>query len=105
VSVGGSIGFALYPFSVGRPQAVPWDRVLAVSDRALYMAKERGRRAWVGIACNERAPLADDIKDILADPSSAAGRGAISISVSGWVDRPTGTEVDDGAPAIGRRAR
>lgn len=81
-SVGGSVGFALYPFSTSRPSALSWERVLAVADKALYLAKEGGRRAWVGITCNERALVPGELADILADPNGAARQGIVSIASS-----------------------
>lgn len=45
----GSIGFALYPFSLQQPDMVPWEQVAAIADRGTYVAKENGRNAWVGL--------------------------------------------------------
>ncbi len=45
-----SIGFAFYPFLRKFPQALSWEQVLAIADRALYIAKKSNRNAWVGIS-------------------------------------------------------
>jgi diguanylate cyclase (GGDEF)-like protein len=45
----GSIGFALYPFSLQDPDLVPWEQVANIADRGAYVAKENGRNAWVGL--------------------------------------------------------
>jgi predicted signal transduction protein with EAL and GGDEF domain len=44
-----SIGFAAFPFVTSAPRAVSWGQVIAIADRALYMAKEAGRNACVGL--------------------------------------------------------
>ncbi|UXI70197.1 ligand-binding sensor domain-containing diguanylate cyclase [Tahibacter amnicola] len=49
-----SIGYAVYPFLPGQPDAVSWTRIVAIADLALYCAKRSGRNAWVGINGTER---------------------------------------------------
>ncbi len=44
-----SIGFAYYPFAKTSPRLMNWEQVVAIADRALYIAKNSGRNAWVGI--------------------------------------------------------
>ena len=43
-----SIGFARYPFIRQQIDALTWEQVISVADRALYVAKASGRDAWVG---------------------------------------------------------
>ena len=43
-----SIGFAAYPFFREQLDALSWEQVVSVADRALYVAKASGRNAWVG---------------------------------------------------------
>jgi diguanylate cyclase (GGDEF)-like protein len=43
-----SIGFASYPFFREQLDALSWEQVISVADRALYVAKASGRDAWVG---------------------------------------------------------
>jgi diguanylate cyclase (GGDEF)-like protein len=43
-----SIGFACYPFFREQLDALSWEQVVGVADRALYVAKASGRNAWVG---------------------------------------------------------
>jgi len=43
-----SIGFARYPFIRQRIDALTWEQVISVADRALYLAKASGRDTWVG---------------------------------------------------------
>jgi diguanylate cyclase (GGDEF)-like protein len=44
-----SIGFAYYPFAKAAPTLMNWEQVVAIADRALYIAKNSGRNAWVGV--------------------------------------------------------
>jgi len=50
IHTGCSIGFAAFPFVPFAPRALSWMQVVALADRALYLAKERGRNTWVGVA-------------------------------------------------------
>lgn len=44
-----SIGWAVYPWYVAEPEAVPWEDVLALADDALYKAKQEGRNQAIGM--------------------------------------------------------
>jgi diguanylate cyclase (GGDEF)-like protein len=78
-SVGCSIGYAFYPFEPARPAMVSWEKVLAVADRGLYIAKDSGRDAWVGITS---AAISDEpslVQEILERPARALRRGVIDV--------------------------
>ena len=42
-----SIGVAEYPFFVAEPDALDWEAVVKLADRAMYHAKTHGRNRWV----------------------------------------------------------
>jgi diguanylate cyclase (GGDEF)-like protein len=66
VPTSASIGFAAFPFNVLKPQAANWEHVVAIADRALYMAKNAGRNTWFGIAAGE-----DDEHDVIVSRNAA----------------------------------
>ncbi len=50
-----SIGYAPFPVSLASPDSATWEDVVALADRALYVAKSRGRNACVsGIGLERR---------------------------------------------------
>ena len=51
-----SIGFAPFPFVPYSPLSLSWMQVVALADRALYLAKERGRNTWVGATAGRVEP-------------------------------------------------
>lgn len=67
-----SIGFAIYPFYQLHPDALGWEQVVNIADRALYAAKKSGRDCWVGfnsdLSCSSHSnPLQDDNLERLLD--------------------------------------
>ncbi|GAB4367921.1 MAG: hypothetical protein Kow0062_00690 [Acidobacteriota bacterium] len=52
-----SIGYACYPFLRDDIEALTWEQVIGIADRALYVAKRSGRNAWVGF---ESTPSTED---------------------------------------------
>jgi diguanylate cyclase (GGDEF)-like protein len=82
VRLGCSLGFAHYPFVTSQPSLVSWEKVVAIADRALYIAKQSGRDAWVGISASFKAPGVGLVESILHDPERLASEGAIQISTS-----------------------
>ena len=60
-----SIGFAHLPFVPARPKLFGWEQVVNVADRALYLAKQKGRDGWAGLSSHPSiARVADD--DVVA---------------------------------------
>lgn len=51
-----SIGYAAFPVNLASPDSVSWEEVIAMADRAAYVAKSRGRNACVSAAVQERRP-------------------------------------------------
>jgi len=50
LSITCSIGIASYPFIKELHQQLSWDQTLNVADKALYIAKNNGRNAWVSVS-------------------------------------------------------
>lgn len=79
VGVGCSIGFSFYPFFPSQPALVEWEKVLAVADRALYIAKESGRNAWVGIVSACELGSEEMLRDVIDRPEQLREQGSIKI--------------------------
>ena len=64
------------------PAQVSWERVTAVADRALYIAKQSGKNTWVGILARVEVPPHDLVQQILDTPRALEERGVIEISTN-----------------------
>lgn len=49
-----SMGFAHYPFERNTPQAISWDQVTMIADKALYAAKKHDGVSWCGVMSAKR---------------------------------------------------
>src|SRR5262249_40429416 len=74
-----SIGFACYPFHREHLEALSWEQVIGVADRALYVAKASGRNAWVGFATNGKTPVTGLFPGISNDPEELVRQGQIDV--------------------------
>ena len=70
--LGCSIGFATYPFILDQPGELSWEQVVAITDKALYAAKDSGGGSWVGMLSTDKTKPAnlsrkihEDIKQLL----------------------------------------
>ena len=77
-----SIGFAEYPFLVAAPTLVPWEHVVTIADRALYLAKSSGRNAWVALFGTQKTPDENLIQLINDSTEELERMGAIKIRTS-----------------------
>ena len=76
-----SMGFALYPFLPGAPEAISWEQAIALADAGLYLAKEEGRDRWVGIEAGS-APwerVEEALQTVKSDPRAAAAAGLVQL--------------------------
>jgi diguanylate cyclase (GGDEF)-like protein len=76
-----SIGYASWPFFEFEPDSFGWQEILALADRCLYLAKNSGRNAWIGIAARPDYRGATD-PGVLNDLWEAESEGIISIQTS-----------------------
>jgi diguanylate cyclase (GGDEF)-like protein len=73
-----SIGFSSWPFFSSEPEALGWQEIMSLADRCLYLAKNNGRNAWIGIA--ERPEYRGETGlAVLDDLCAAEADGAIVI--------------------------
>jgi diguanylate cyclase (GGDEF)-like protein len=76
-----SVGFSVWPFFKHDPDALGWQDVLALVDRSLYLAKNCGRNAWMGVTA--RPDYRGHIESgMLNDFRSAESKGIIRIQSS-----------------------
>jgi diguanylate cyclase (GGDEF)-like protein len=80
-----SIGFAHLPFVPARPGLLGWEQVVNVADRALYIAKQKGRAGWVGLSSHlSIARIADEelVALVTDTPEDLLAEGLLLISSS-----------------------
>jgi diguanylate cyclase (GGDEF)-like protein len=78
-----SIGYACYPFFKEQLDALSWEQVISVADRALYVAKASGRNAWVGFRPGITAlPIQGLFSAISHSPQQLARDGALRVCSS-----------------------
>lgn len=67
-----SIGFSSYPIAGGAPASWGWEQIVDWADQALYLAKNSGRKSWVGLCTSSDFDQVDgqeitDLKTLVAD--------------------------------------
>jgi diguanylate cyclase (GGDEF)-like protein len=78
-----SVGFACYPFFREQLDALSWEQVISVADRALYVAKASGRNAWVGFQPGLAAlPIQGLFGSICNSTAQLAREGTLRVSSS-----------------------
>jgi diguanylate cyclase (GGDEF)-like protein len=77
-----SIGFAHYPFLPWAPTLTPWEHVVAIADRAMYLAKSSGRNAWVAIFGTPSTPTNNLVQLFDEKAEQLAGEGGFEIRSS-----------------------
>jgi diguanylate cyclase (GGDEF)-like protein len=75
-----SVDFALLPLTVAHEGALPWERAIALSDMALYLAKDNGRNRAHGIRGIARAHP-EDMERIERDLHTAWREGVVDLSL------------------------
>ncbi len=80
-----SLGFAALPFVPRRPELLTWEQVVGIADRALYLAKGRGRNHWFGLLGTPRAAKlqpSELLRRINEAPEQLAAEGIVEIQSS-----------------------
>lgn len=88
-----SLGFSFYPFLVNDPEACGWEQVLSVVDHCLYMAKQGGRNAWVGLGAGEDLPASELPENLVSGVTRLVEQGRFVLQSS----RPPGRSPEPGA--------
>ncbi|HUI17129.1 MAG TPA: PAS domain S-box protein [Alphaproteobacteria bacterium] len=95
-----SIGFACFPFLPYRPRLLSWSEVVELADQGLYIAKRRGRNAWVGLIATERTPPEAAFERLKQNPEEAARKGELRLATNLSAESEAGSRT----PAQGRKA-
>ena len=74
-----SIGFAAFPFIPTAPHAVAWSQVVDLADYALYIAKNRGRDTWCGLASTTATDAEELARSIAISAEEAVRTGSLNI--------------------------
>jgi diguanylate cyclase (GGDEF)-like protein len=85
ISLSCSLGFGHYPFLSSSPSFLKWEQIVAVADRALYIAKKSGRNAWVGVYETPTTPQMDPARLLQAindRPEELVARGQLKLRTS-----------------------
>ena len=77
-----SIGFACFPFIRSQLDALSWEQVVSVADRALYVAKRTSRNAWVGFLSTAKTPAKGLLAIVRDDPRRLADTALIDVRTS-----------------------
>lgn len=80
-----SIGVSHYPFVPGRPYGLNWEQIVDIADKAVYLAKVRGRDGWVAIHGTEKADIEDGaafIKKLKEEFDDMIDNGEIKVESS-----------------------
>ena len=67
INVTCSIGFSELPFFADQPGLLSWAQAVEIADKAMYLAKHRGRNTWVGLHGHARTNRQQLIQRIQQD--------------------------------------
>jgi len=77
-----SIGFACYPFMTPDIRALDYEQIISLADKCLYISKESGRNASVGILSNKSTCLKNLLKRIDSELHTLVEKKEIQIFTS-----------------------
>jgi len=87
LSITCSIGIASYPFIREHHQQLTWEQTLNVADKALYIAKNNGRNAWVSVSEKNVKQPEGLYKNLKSDIKLSAQCGDISLQHSSSIEQ------------------
>jgi hypothetical protein len=63
-------------------EALTWEQVVSIADRALYVAKRSGRNAWTGFLSTDRTPVKGLLGNVRSDPLTMIESGTLDVRSS-----------------------
>ena len=81
-----SIGIASFPFMAKNHKLLTWQQTLNFADTALYIAKNNGRNAWVGLSEKNVEQPESLYKNTMEDINNSYGNGDITIQHSSSIE-------------------
>ena len=79
-----SMGYCLYPFSVHYQDAVSWEQVQVIADRAMYHSKGAGKDHWTGIISTYKRPPSSLACDLVTRLEEVIDDGVVEILESSF---------------------
>ena len=77
-----SVGYSYFPFYQDFPAAFSWEQVVDIADRSLYVAKNTGRNAWVGIHGRANSARKLNYNQLIDDLDKAKDNTSIIVETS-----------------------
>lgn len=83
-----SVGFACFPFIPANPELLSWSQVAQLADQCLYIAKQSGRDAWVGLHDGDRLQPGGIFDRLIRNTEQTARNGEVRLVASRELYQP-----------------